>query len=354
MRSRWPVLLLSLVVVVGAGHAVSAAEASTPSETTSELDPTAEDPETLASERRLQQALSEQMRLQGTLLSKMEQGSEIAEASAAGEALAREIPEQMVLEQSDPRTAAAPPPDRQLPREIFEEELVQVPAGTWGMGMQRKLIKRTLDADGDGKPKLIRYLDPESKLLVRQEEDTNYDGVIDTWTIYEWGAFVTRVRDSNDDGNPDVWERYRDERMTARELDRDDDGVRDAFYRYEGGTLAREEHDASNDGKIDLRIVYDEKRRVSAEEDQDRDGNMDTWMTYTVVEGAELVVRIERDTKGRGFPDTFETFEAKDGKALLSRREEDVNGDGKIDIVSIYRNGKLVKRQISDPSLVNL
>jgi hypothetical protein len=35
-------------------------------------------------------------------------------------------------------------------------------------------------------------------------------------------------------------------------------------------------------------------------------------------------------------------------------REEDVTGDGKIDITSIYENGKLVRREIADPSLVPL
>jgi len=352
MRSQSHAVLLMLGIVVAGAGVVPAEDRATPTApATPAPDPAAQDQEDLAAERRLQEALADQMRVQGDLLTQME---EHEEAPVLDDSLSLAIPEQMVLDQSDPRTAPSPPPDRQLPDEIFEQEFVTVPAGTWGMRKKRRLIKRTLDADGDGKPELIRYIDPESKLMVRQEEDTNYDGLIDTWSNYEWGAVVTRVRDSNDDGNPDVWERYDKERMTSREIDRDDDGVRDAFYRYEGGELTREEHDASNDGKIDLRIVYGQKRRVSAEEDQDRDGNMDTWTTYTVVEGAELIVRIERDTKARGFPDTFETFEAKDGKALLARREEDLNGDGKIDVLSIYRNGKLVKREISDPSLVNL
>jgi hypothetical protein len=31
-----------------------------------------------------------------------------------------------------------------------------------------------------------------------------------------------------------------------------------------------------------------------------------------------------------------------------------VNGDGEIDVVSIYESGKLVRREISDPALVEL
>jgi hypothetical protein len=81
---------------------------------------------------------------------------------------------------------------------------------------------------------------------------------------------------------------------------------------------------------------------------------MDTWTTYQVVGSEEVVVRIERDTKGRGKPDVFETFTAKTGKPELAKREEDMNGDGKIDVTSIFQGGKLVSREISDPTLMPL
>jgi hypothetical protein len=68
----------------------------------------------------------------------------------------------------------------------------------------------------------------------------------------------------------------------------------------------------------------------------------------------EIVARIERDTKQRGKPDVFETFAVSEGKPILAKREEDVDGDGKIDVTSIYENGKLVRREISDPALVPL
>ena len=80
---------------------------------------------------------------------------------------------------------------------------------------------------------------------------------------------------------------------------------------------------------------------------------MDTWTTFIVVNGIELVSRIERDSKGRGSADTFEFFETRDGKAIISRRDEDVNGDGEIDIVSRFLNGKLIRREISDPKLIS-
>lgn len=265
-----------------------------------------------------------------------------------------ELPELELPDEANPRVAPGAPELRSLPVAIFDQTEVDVRPGTWGNRNRMNLLRRTLDADQDGFPELIRYVDPGTQRLVRQEEDRNYDGVTDAWSSFEKGALVGRVLDSNDDGNPDIWERYREGRMVSREIDRDDDGVRDAFYDYESTSLVEERHDADNDGRVDLRVSYANRTRVRSEEDQDKDGRIDAWRSYHVVGGAELVSRIEHDKHGRGVADTFDTFEAVRGKALLAKREEDVNGDGEIDITSYYQRGKLVRREILDPDLVPL
>jgi hypothetical protein len=250
---------------------------------------------------------------------------------------------------ADPRVAAPAPPDRELPADIFDREAVEIPAGRFGQDQPVRALRLVLDADGDGKPELIRWVRADDGVMIRQEEDRNYDGVLDAWNLYtRSGALASRVLDANDDGNPDVFERYHDGRLAARDLDRDDDGVRDVFYRYDGDSLADERHDADNDGVIDLVIVYEQRLRVRAEEDVDRDGRMDVWTTYTARGGAEQVARIERDRRGLGHPDVFEIFETLDGRSVLQRREEDTNGDGRIDVVSFYVGGKLRRRQIRE------
>lgn len=291
----------------------------------------------------LQSAIEAEQQRQQDLLERMQQSEEAPPA---------ETIQGQKLASTDPREAPTAPVPRDLPVAIFDEQKVTVRAGAWGNEHELKLLRRVLDADRDGRPELIRYVDPESGFLVRQEEDRNYDGTIDAWSDYEWNELVRRELDENGDGKPDVWETYARGRMTSREVDRDYDGVRDAFYRYQGDSLVEERYDANDDGKIDLSLFYEHRHRVRSEEDQDKDGRVDLWTTYHVVHGVELVDRIERDKKGRGFADTFETFEARDGKAVLTRREEDLNGDGKIDVTSLYRNGKLYRREIQDPSLL--
>ena len=268
---------------------------------------------------------------------------------ALGDAEPFEDPEDS---RANPRIAPHPPIPRDLPVAIFDEDKIIVPKGEWGTNQRMTVLRRVLDADGDGKPEVQRFIDPRSNLMIRQVEDRNYDGVQDTWSDFEWGAVRSRVLDTNDDGNPDTWESYADGRMTRREVDRDDDGIRDAFYFYEGDSLSKEQHDVNNDGKIDQVVFFQARRRIKAEEDQDRDGRMDRWVVFTTDSTLELPARLELDTKGSGTPDTFEHFEITAGQAVLIRREEDLNGDGQINIVSLYQQGKLVRREIADPALL--
>jgi hypothetical protein len=255
---------------------------------------------------------------------------------------------------ADLRVAPRVPKDRRLPLAIFQKEHATIPEGSWDNDDELEVVKRSLDADQDGTPEQVRYYDRKSSELLRKEMDLNYDGTADTWIRYEDERVIQRKLDADFDGTLDTWETYEEDRMASRVVDRNNDGVKDAFYVYEGESLVEERHDADNDGTIDLDIRYENRFRVSAKEDADHDGRTDSWTTYRVVDGEETVVRVERDSKRRGKADVIETFSAKDGKPVLTRREEDVNGDGNIDVTSIYENGKLVKREISDPSLVPL
>ena len=249
---------------------------------------------------------------------------------------------------TDPRTAAPSPEIRALPEEIFDRTSETIAAGTWGNTSSLRVHRLTLDADGDGKPELVRFIDRQTGEMIRQEEDRNYDGILDAWTLYQSGAPTQRALDENDDGNPDVFESYQGGRVAIRELDRDDDGVRDVFYRYRGDALTEERHDANNDGVVDLVIFYEEKLRIRSEEDRDQDGRMDLWTRYVSESGLERVAQIERDRGGNGIADVIDFFEMQEGNSLLIRREEDLDEDGITDVVSFYIGGRLTRRQIRE------
>ena len=288
----------------------------------------------------LEKALLDQQSQQDRLLKKIrgEAGDEDPLIAAAPQG----------LNNTDPRTAATSPPIRALPEEIFDRTSETIAAGTWGNTSSLRVHRLTLDADGDGKPELIRFIDRQTGEIIRQEEDRNYDGILDAWTLYQSGTPTQRALDGNDDGNPDVFESYQGGRVAIRELDRDDDGVRDVFYRYRGDALTEERHDANNDGVVDLVIFYEEKLRIRSEEDRDQDGRMDLWTRYVSESGLERVAQIERDRGGNGIADVIDFFEMQEGNSLLIRREEDLDEDGITDVVSFYIGGRLTRRQIRE------
>ncbi len=255
---------------------------------------------------------------------------------------------------ANPLLAPTAPEARQLPRQLFRTDRITIPAGQWDNPQEIEVVRQTLDADRDGRPEEIRYLEPRSRVLIRAEQDRDFDGRIDTWDTYLNGTLAVRVIDNDGDGKSDEWERYSEGRMNARTLDRNHDGVKDSFFRYEGEYLVEKREDSNDDGSIDRVVVYRDLHRLRSEEDRSLNGWMDTWTVYRVVEGREVVVSIHRDSRDQGDPNVFETYETSGGETRLSRREEDINGDGNIDVVSIYKNGKLVRRAISDEALAPL
>ncbi len=255
---------------------------------------------------------------------------------------------------ANPLDAPATPVTRELPRQLFRTDRVTIPAGEWDNAQEIEVSRQILDADRDGRPEEIRYLEPRSRVLLRAEQDRDFDGMIDTWDTYVKGTLAVRVIDDDGDGNSDAWERYAEGRMNARTLDRNHDGVRDTFFRYEGEYLVEKREDSNDDGTIDRVVVYQGRHRLRSEEDRSLNGWMDTWILYQVIEGQEVVASVQRDSRNEGKPNVFETYETSDGETRLTRREEDIDGDGKIDIVSIYKNGKLVRRAISDEALAPL
>ena len=251
--------------------------------------------------------------------------------------------------------AAAAPVDRELPKELFAETTVTIAKGEWGNANELEVLRRALDADRNGSPEEIRYVDPRTGMLLRVEQDQDFDGAMDTWKTYSAGALSVLVRDESGDGRADLWERYQDGRLVQLAADGDRDGVRDLFLRYQGADLVERLEDANDDGAIDRIVSYQGRHRVKSDEDQNHNGKLDTWTTFAVVDGVEVVTRIARDSRDEGRPDVFETYETHNGETRLVRREEDPNRDGKVDVVSVYdERGRLVQRAISDDALAPL
>ncbi|MBW2267653.1 MAG: hypothetical protein JRH16_03675 [Deltaproteobacteria bacterium] len=300
----------------------------------------------------LEDEIAVELQRQDELLRQIEQQEALR--NSAAQAIDEPVTGEELERQIDPRAAPTAPQDRELPVAIFDEEHTTIPKKSWDNRKKLDVLKRSLDADRDGRPEQVRYFDEKTGEMIRKEQDRNFDGRADAWHVYEEGQLVSRKLDNNADGRLDVWETYAEGRMMTREVDRDGDTVRDAFYTYDGDVLLSERHDADNDGSPDLLVTYQNRHRLLTEEDTDRNGELDSWTSWAVVDDREVMVRVERDTDDDGKRDVFETYEHKTGHPVLARREEDKDGDGHIDVTSIYENGRLKSREISDPSLVPL
>ncbi len=252
---------------------------------------------------------------------------------------------------ADPISAPYAPTLRDVPSGLFNIEEVTIPAGRWQNPGDLKLLRRSLDADRDGKPEEIRYEDMRTGQVIRTEHDTDYDGKMDSWVTYETGKPVVRVQDNNGDGRGDSWERFVGDRAVAKTLDTNGDGVKDTFYRYTNGELQEKLRDANDDGTIDRIDTYRDHHLIRTEEDRSLNGWMETWTSYEVVANRDVVAEVKRDSRDHGEPDVIETYETRDGRTTLTRREEDLNGDGQADVISIYENGRLVRKAISDEAL---
>lgn len=97
------------------------------------------------------------------------------------------------------------------------------------------------------------------------EYDTNGDGTPDVRKVFQTmgegnaihAVMVCREADLNHDGRKDVFRFYNDEGRTLREEeDHDFDGRIDTITYFDGGQVVRREMDTNADGMVDMRLYY--------------------------------------------------------------------------------------------------
>ena len=287
----------------------------------------------LSNQAELEDEIEEELRRQEELLAAINREESIEES------IRKEEVQQLEREGTgDPLSAPRLPHERQLPETIYDVEV------------REDQIHKTLDADRDGHPEIEIIVDKRSGQTKSRAEDTDYDGLLDVHNSYSKGELVLRTEDTNGDGMPDRWTHYKNGQGTLVEVDRDFDGTKDGFHAYDGGVLVYEEHDTDNDGKVDRRVEYTNRRRAVEMEDRDGDGTMDF---RTFFDANEVPERTEADSDGDGKTDVWEYYEGdQSAHVVLVRKTEDLNSDGDVDVTSFYENGKLIRKEVSDPDLL--
>ena len=82
------------------------------------------------------------------------------------------------------------------------------------------------DVNGDGVPDLWIYYNPQKPgEIIRQEEATQADGRVDTWSYFKDGKMVRREVDTRQSGRPDTVYFYDNDKIVREERDESGQGV---------------------------------------------------------------------------------------------------------------------------------
>lgn len=142
--------------------------------------------------------------------------------------------------------------------------------------------------------------------------DVNGDGVPDLWIYYnpqKTGEIIRQEEATQADGRVDTWSYFKDGKMVRREVDTRQSGRADTVYFYDGDKIVREERDETGRGSMTYRAVYQDGRLAKVERDSSGGGRSDLWIYYDASREGEIVIKEERDLNGDGVPDLWSYFE---------------------------------------------
>lgn len=120
--------------------------------------------------------------------------------------------------------------------------------------LRATLICREADLNGDGSVDIVRYYTDDGD-PIREESDRNFDGVVDSITIFESGLVFRRDLDEDFDGRIDTRIYYEEGSISRIERDlagrKGDDFQVDRYEYLEGGRVVRMGTDLDGDGSVD-------------------------------------------------------------------------------------------------------
>jgi hypothetical protein len=142
---------------------------------------------------------------------------------------------------------------------------------TWTTMDGARPVLTRMDRDGDGKIDRWEYLGPDGK-LVKVGFSRADDGKPDAWAYEGPGGGVERIEISStaDENRIDRREFYDEAGSLVRaEEDTSGDGLVDKWETYANGAVRTAAFDENGDGKPDRRLTYDDGRLILIESEPD-------------------------------------------------------------------------------------
>jgi tetratricopeptide (TPR) repeat protein len=132
-----------------------------------------------------------------------------------------------------------------------------------------------------------------------------------------------------------------------REDDKDLDGLPDRWTAYAHEKASEIFEDRGNSGRVNAHIQLAADGVSTEIIEIDLDGNGKPERVFHYDRGVLLAG--DEDVNGDGVLDRFERF---DPDGSTASRDEDLDGDGRVDVRSEFTGGKLVRREILNPALL--
>jgi hypothetical protein len=137
-----------------------------------------------------------------------------------------------------------------------------------GEERRRTLICREVDTNLDGIKDVVRTYNERGEAL-KETADTDFDGKVDTWVVFNRGKIAKVAVDHSRNGTPDEMRVYMNGKLSRVQRDANDDGKIDAWEIYDDGKLQRQGVDLDGDGRVDrwdrdevtLRELNEKERR---------------------------------------------------------------------------------------------
>jgi hypothetical protein len=121
----------------------------------------------------------------------------------------------------------------------------------------------------------------------------------------------------------------------------------DRWTFYEERVRSEVWEDADGAGRPHVRLVFESGGRTVVRIEFLASDDKGLERVFHYADGA--LVSEDHDTNGDGSLDRFDHFDAE---GRLRERGEDLDGDGRVDLRSIYREGKLVRREVASPAFL--
>lgn len=148
--------------------------------------------------------------------------------------------------------------------------------------------KREFDLNRDGKPdayQFVKVID-DTPVVVRKENDVNFDGRIDlVRSLTDKGELDQERLDNDFDGKIDLVVFFEKGVIVRKEYDTNFDQKSDLWRFFDKGNIVREEADLNYDGAVDYWEYFEGGQLDRVGIDRDADGNVDEWMTQQSAEG---------------------------------------------------------------------